>query len=58
MVTSGGIVGKVAKVVDDNEVLVDIAENVQVRIMKSALSEVRTKGEPVKQAETAKAAKK
>ena len=58
VVTSGGIVGKVAKVVDDNEVLVDIAENVQVRIMKSALSEVRTKGEPVKQAETAKAAKK
>src|SRR4029434_5445120 len=38
VVTSGGIVGKVAKVVDDNEVLVDIAENVQVRIMKSALS--------------------
>jgi preprotein translocase subunit YajC len=58
VVTSGGLVGKVAKVVDDNEVLVDIAENVQVRIMKSALSEVRTKGEPVKQAETAKAAKK
>jgi preprotein translocase subunit YajC len=58
VVTSGGIVGKVAKVVDDNEVLVDIAENVQVRIMKSALSEVRTKGEPIKQAETAKAAKK
>jgi preprotein translocase subunit YajC len=58
IVTSGGLVGKVAKVVDDNEVMVDIAENVQVRIMKHALSEVRTKGEPVKQVETAKAAKK
>jgi preprotein translocase subunit YajC len=58
VVTSGGLVGKVAKVVDDNELMVDIAENVQVRIMKSALSEVRTKGEPVKQVETAKAAKK
>jgi preprotein translocase subunit YajC len=58
VVTSGGIVGKVAKVVDDNEVLVDIAENVQVRVMKSALNEVRAKGEPVKQVETAKAAKK
>jgi preprotein translocase subunit YajC len=57
IVTSGGLVGKVAKVVDD-EVMVDIAENVQVRIMKHALSEVRTKGEPVKQVETAKAAKK
>jgi preprotein translocase subunit YajC len=58
VVTSGGLVGKVVKVVDDNEVMVDIAENVQVRIMKSALSEVRAKGEPVKQVETAKAAKK
>jgi len=58
VVTSGGLVGKVAKVVDDNELMVDIAENVQVRIMKNALSEVRTKGEPVKQVETAKAAKK
>jgi preprotein translocase subunit YajC len=44
--------------VDDNEVLVDIAENVQVRLMKHAISEVRTKGEPVKQAETAKASRK
>jgi preprotein translocase subunit YajC len=58
VVTSGGLVGKVAKVVDDNEIMVDIADNVQVRVLKNALSEVRTKGEPVKQAETAKAAKK
>jgi preprotein translocase subunit YajC len=58
VVTSGGLVGKVAKVVDDNEIMVDIADNVQVRVLKNALSEVRTKGEPVKQTETAKAAKK
>ncbi|HVZ68089.1 MAG TPA: preprotein translocase subunit YajC [Rhizomicrobium sp.] len=43
VVTAGGIVGKVAKVKDDQEILVDIAENVQVRVLKSTLSEVRVK---------------
>jgi preprotein translocase subunit YajC len=46
VVTSGGLVGKVTKVVDDNEVLVEIAEGVRVRVVKSTLAEVRTKGEP------------
>ena len=45
VVTAGGIVGKVAKVKDDAELLVDIAENVQVRVLKSTLSEVRAKGD-------------
>jgi preprotein translocase subunit YajC len=36
----------VTKVVDDNEVLVEIAEGVRVRVIKATLSEVRTKGEP------------
>ena len=46
VVTAGGIVGKVAKVRDDGEIMVDIADNVQVRILKSTLSEVRAKGQP------------
>ncbi|HKQ94986.1 MAG TPA: preprotein translocase subunit YajC [Aestuariivirgaceae bacterium] len=58
VVTSGGLVGKVSKVVDDHEIQVEIAEGVQVRLLKHAVSEVRTKGEPVKAAEPAKAAKK
>jgi preprotein translocase subunit YajC len=45
VVTAGGLVGKVAKVKDDGEVLVEIADNVQVRVLKSTLSEVRVKGE-------------
>ena len=45
VVTAGGLVGKVAKVKDDGEVLVEIADNVQVRVLKSTLSEVRIKGE-------------
>jgi preprotein translocase subunit YajC len=43
VVTAGGIIGKVAKVKDDGEVLVEVADNVQVRVLKSTLSEVRAK---------------
>ena len=48
VVTSGGIVGKVNKVVDDKELLVEIADNVKVRVVRSAISDVRFKSEPVK----------
>jgi preprotein translocase subunit YajC len=47
VVTSGGIVGKVTKVVDDSEVELQIAEGVKVRAMRSLIAEVRTKAEPV-----------
>ena len=49
IVTSGGLIGKVAKVVDDGEVQVDLAENVRVRIARGMIAEVRAKGEPVKE---------
>jgi preprotein translocase subunit YajC len=49
VVTGGGIVGKVHKVVDDNEIILEIAENVRIRVLKSSISEVRTRGEPVKE---------
>lgn len=48
VVTSGGLIGKVAKVVDEGELQIDLAENVRVRIARGMISEVRTKGEPVK----------
>ena len=48
IVTSGGIVGRVKKVIDERELEVEIAENVRVRIVRSAIADVRTKGEPVK----------
>ncbi|HEY8261185.1 MAG TPA: preprotein translocase subunit YajC [Methylosinus sp.] len=48
IVTSGGIVGKVTKTIDDAEVEVEIAPNVRVRILRQAISDVRAKGEPVK----------
>jgi len=44
VVTAGGMIGKVAKVKDDGEIMVEIADNVQVRVLKSTLSEVRSRG--------------
>jgi preprotein translocase subunit YajC len=48
VVTSGGLVGKVAKVIDDREIQVEIAEGVRVRVMRQMVSDVRARGEPVK----------
>ena len=49
VVTSGGIIGKVAKVADEAaEIEVEIADGVRVRVVRSMISEVRAKGEPVK----------
>ncbi len=59
VVTTGGIIGKISKSVDDHEVELEIAPNVKVRLARSGISEVRTRGEPVKDATPpAKAAKK
>jgi preprotein translocase subunit YajC len=49
VVTSGGLVGKVTKVVDDDQIEVEIAENVRVRQIRAMVSDVRAKGEPVKE---------
>jgi preprotein translocase subunit YajC len=48
VVTSGGVLGKVTKVVDDDQVEIEIADGVRVRQMKNMIAEVRAKGEPVK----------
>src|SRR5437588_11574361 len=50
VVTSGGLVGKVTKVVDEEQIEVEIAEGVRVRQVRSMVSGVRAKGEPVKDA--------
>ncbi|WP_442754207.1 preprotein translocase subunit YajC [Methylocystis sp. JAN1] len=48
IVTTGGFVGKVARSVDDNEIELEIAQNVRIRLVRTAIAEVRSKGEPVK----------
>ena len=48
VVTNGGLVAKVIKVVDDDQIEVEIADGVRVRQMRAMVSDVRAKGEPVK----------
>ena len=49
VITNGGLVGKVTKVIDDEVVEVEVADDVRVRQMRSMLADVRAKGEPVKE---------
>ena len=49
VVTNGGLVGKVTKVIDDEKVEVELASEVRVVQMRSMLADVRAKGEPVKE---------
>lgn len=46
VVTGGGIIGTVSKVVDDNEVVVEVADEVKVRVQRSLISAVLSKPEP------------
>ncbi len=46
VVTQGGLIGKVSKVKDDDEIEVDLAEGVRVRVVKSTIAQVLNKTEP------------
>ncbi|PPD44571.1 MAG: preprotein translocase subunit YajC, partial [Methylocystis sp.] len=48
-----GFVGKVTRAIDDNEVEFELAPNVRARLLRSAIAEVRSRGEPVKDAPAA-----
>jgi preprotein translocase subunit YajC len=48
VVTNGGLIGKVTKVIDDDQIEIEIADEVRIRQLRTMLSEVRAKGEPVK----------
>lgn len=46
VVTAGGVVGKVSRAKqDDSEIEVDIAENTRIKVIRSTIAEVRSKGE-------------
>jgi preprotein translocase subunit YajC len=47
VVTAGGIIGTVNKMINDTEVSVEIAEGVRVRVLRSTITEVMSKTEPV-----------
>ncbi len=48
VVTNGGLIGKVTKVIDDDQIEIEIADDVRIRQMRQMVSDVRAKGEPVK----------
>lgn len=54
VITEGGLIGRVTKVVGDitGEVEVEIAENTRVRVLRSKILTVQAKGEPVKDAKS------
>ncbi|QDY99212.1 preprotein translocase subunit YajC [Nitratireductor mangrovi] len=47
VVTGGGLLGKVTKVINDNELEVDLGGGVKVTAVRGTIAEVRVKGEPV-----------
>ena len=48
VVTGGGIIGLVTKVIGDNELQVELAYGVRVRIIKATITDIITRGESVR----------
>lgn len=46
VITQGGLIGKVTKVKDENEIEVELAEGVKVRVVQSTIASVINKTEP------------
>ncbi|MBX9943958.1 MAG: preprotein translocase subunit YajC [Reyranella sp.] len=48
VVTGGGIIALVTKVISDNELQVELADGVRVRIIKQTITDILTRGESVR----------
>ncbi|MBS9718569.1 preprotein translocase subunit YajC [Pseudohalocynthiibacter aestuariivivens] len=46
VITQGGLIGKVSKVKEDNEIEVEIADGVKVRVVQATIAQVISKTEP------------
>jgi preprotein translocase subunit YajC len=46
VVTQGGLIGKVTKVKDDDELEVEVADSVRVRVVRGTIAQVLSKTEP------------
>lgn len=53
VVTSGGIIGTVYRVVSDTEIMLEIAEGVRARIVRSTITAILSKSEPSDKADEA-----
>jgi len=45
VVTAGGIIGKISRVIDEEKVELEVADNVNVKIIKSTISQILSKSE-------------
>jgi len=50
VITQGGVIGKVTKVKEENEIEVEIAQGIKVRVVKSTIAQVLNKTEPAEPA--------
>ncbi|MBM2292155.1 preprotein translocase subunit YajC [Sulfitobacter pseudonitzschiae] len=48
VVTQGGIIGKVVKVKEENEIELEVADGVKIRVVQSTIAQVISKTEPAK----------
>ena len=48
VVTQGGLIGKVTKVKEDNEIEVEVSDGVKVRVVQNTIAQVLSKTEPAK----------
>jgi preprotein translocase subunit YajC len=48
VVTGGGIIGLVTKVIGENELQVELAEGMRVRVIKTTITDILTRGESVR----------
>lgn len=46
VVTSGGIIGQITRVIDDRYLTLEIAQDVKVRVVRTMISDVLAKSEP------------
>ncbi|MFP7673171.1 preprotein translocase subunit YajC [Marivita sp. S0852] len=48
VITQGGLIGKVTKVKENNELDVEVSEGVKVRVVRNTIAQVVSKTEPAK----------
>ena len=48
VVTQGGLIGKVTKVKEENEIEAEVADGVKVRVLQNTIAQVLSKTEPTK----------
>ena len=52
VIIGGGIIGTISKLTNGQEVQVEIAEEVRIRVMRSTITEVLSKTDPVANSDT------